>query len=173
MAISIRLAAISDATAIAHVHVESWRTTYAGIMPDAYLASLDEILRARLWREWLTTGALVLAAELKGSIIGFAHAGSIREPVEKCDAELYSIYLLKDAQKRGVGTALLRGIAAALLERNFKSMAVWVLEQNRSRKFYALTGAKLVTSQVIEVGGAKLMEVAYAWSDLKAVAELP
>ena len=169
MAISIRPAAINDAAAIAHVHVESWRTTYAGIMPDAYLASLDEMLRARLWREWLTADALVLVAELNGSVVGFAHAGPSREPLEKCDAELYSIYLLKDSQKRGVGTALLRAMAGTLLERNFRSMAVWVLEQNRSRNFYERAGGKLVTSQVIEVGGSKLMEVAYAWPDLRMI----
>jgi L-amino acid N-acyltransferase YncA len=171
MAISIRAAVLEDAAAIAHVHVESWRTTYAGIVPDAYLAGLDEILRAQLWQEWLSAEALVLVAELNGRVVGFAHGGPNREPVNTCDAELYSIYLLKDAQKRGIGTALLRAIAAALFERNFKSMAVWVLEQNRSRSFYEFTGARLATSKVIDVGGAKLMEVAYAWPDLKAVAD--
>ena len=28
---------VSDAVAIARVHVDSWRTTYAGIVPDDYL----------------------------------------------------------------------------------------------------------------------------------------
>ncbi len=54
MRVAIRAARLEDAGAIAHVHVESWRTTYAGIVPDAYLAGLDEILRTRLWHEWLT-----------------------------------------------------------------------------------------------------------------------
>ena len=49
-------------------------------------------------------------------------------------------------------------------------MAVWVLEQNRSRSFYEKTGARMATSKVIEIGGAKLMEVAYAWADLKVLA---
>ena len=103
MAVSIRAAVMEDAAAIAHVHVESWRTTYAGIVPDAYLASLDTTLRARLWREWLSAEALVLVVEVKGSVVGFAHGGRNREQVADCDAELYSIYLLKDAQKRGIG----------------------------------------------------------------------
>jgi hypothetical protein len=45
-----------------------------------------------------------------------------------------------------------------------------VLEQNRSRSFYEKTGARLATSKVIDIGGAKLMEVAYAWPDLKTLA---
>jgi len=167
MAISIRAAVLADAGAIAHVHVESWRTTYAGIVPDAYLASLDEALRARLWGEWLLGETLVYVAEWNGRLVGFAHGGVNREPVEKCDSELYAIYLLKDAQMRGIGAGLLRAMATALMERNFKSMSVWVLEQNRSRNFYERAGAHLATSKVIDIGGTKMMEVAYAWEDLK------
>ncbi len=98
--------------------------------------------------------------------------GEIARRWQTCDAELYSIYLLKEAQNRGIGAALLQAMATALAERNFKSMAVWVLEQNRSRGFYEKSGAHLATSRVIEVGGAKLMEVAYAWADLKALTTL-
>jgi GNAT superfamily N-acetyltransferase len=171
MKISIRAAVETDAGAIAHVHVESWQTTYTGIVPDAYLAGLDETLRAKLWSERLRSGTLVFVAEWEGRIVGFADGGMNREGVGGCDAELYALYLLKDAQKRGIGAGLLRAMAAALLERNFKSMAVWVLEQNRSRSFYEKTGARLVTSKVIDIGGTKMMEVAYAWASLKELAD--
>jgi GNAT superfamily N-acetyltransferase len=170
MKILIRAATKVDAEAIAHVHVESWQTTYAGIMPAAYLAGLDETLRSKLWQEWLNGEALVFVAEWDGRVVGFAHGGPNREPVAECDAELYAIYLLKEAQKRGIGGELLRAMATALLERNFRSMAVWVLEQNRSRSFYEKTGAHLATSKVIDIGGTKLLEVAYTWTDLKALA---
>jgi GNAT superfamily N-acetyltransferase len=171
--VSIRAALMEDASAIAHVHVESWRSTYAGIVPEAYLASLDEELRATLWREWLAGETVILVAEWDGRVVGFAHGGKNREPVEQCDAELYSIYLLHEAQKRGIGAALLQGIATALAGRDFKSLAVWVLEQNRSRGFYERTGAQFAISRVIEVGGAKLMEVAYFWPDVKELAQVP
>lgn len=168
--VSIRAATGDDAGAIAHVHVETWKTTYAGIVPEAYLAGLDEVLRAKLWHEFLGTNALVLVAEQNGRVVGFAHAGANREVLEECDSELYSIYLLRPAQGRGAGTALLRAIAAALEERGFRSLAVWVLERNPARSFYEKMGAHLAASKVIEIGGAKLMEVAYAWRDLKTLA---
>jgi hypothetical protein len=38
--ISVRKANVRDATASAHVHVQSWQTIYAGIAQDEYLASL-------------------------------------------------------------------------------------------------------------------------------------
>src|ERR1700758_4063214 len=123
--VSIRAATREDAGAIARVHVESWKTTYSGIVAEEYLAGLDEMLRAKLWRELLTDTALVLVVEKDGQVVGFAHAGANREALEECDAELYSIYLLRDTQRHGTGTALLQSIAAALAERGFKSMAVW------------------------------------------------
>jgi GNAT superfamily N-acetyltransferase len=167
--VSIRAATAGDAGAIAHVHVESWRTTYAGIVPDAYLTGLDEVLRAKLWHEFLTSGALVLVAERGGQTVGFAHCGANRVALEECDGELYALYLLRDAQRHGAGTALLRSIAASLIERGFKGMAVWVLERNPARNFYEKMGAHYATSKVIEIGGVKLMEVAYVWPDLRRI----
>jgi ribosomal protein S18 acetylase RimI-like enzyme len=134
--VSIRAAAPEDALAIAHVHVESWRTTYAGIVPDEYLAGLDVNLRVKLWQEWLGSGAMVLVAERKDEIVGFLHAGKIREPLETADAEIYSLYLLREAQRRGIGRALLRAAAAMLRQQGLKSVGLWVLERNRSRGFY-------------------------------------
>jgi hypothetical protein len=45
----VRKANVRDASAIAHVHLQSWQTTYAGIVPDEYLASLNEVERVQLW----------------------------------------------------------------------------------------------------------------------------
>ena len=162
---------VNDAGAIARVHVASWRTTYSGIVPDAYLTGLDETLRAKLWHEWLSGETAVLVAEHAGSVVGFAHAGKIREPVESCHAELYSLYLLKEVQGKGIGSELLKAVAAIMEKQGFGSMAVWVLEQNRSRFFYERSGARLANSRVIEIGGAKLMEVAYCWPDLRSLTQ--
>ena len=38
---TIRAAQLEDAAGIARVHVDSTRTTYKGIFPDAYLATLS------------------------------------------------------------------------------------------------------------------------------------
>jgi GNAT superfamily N-acetyltransferase len=169
--ITIRAATPDDANAIAHVHVESWKSTYTGIVPEAYLAGLDEVLRSKLWHEFLTGGALVLVAELDGTVAGFTHAGANREELEACDAELYSIYLLRELQRRGTGKAMLEAIAGTLVERGFGSMGVWVLERNPSRSFYEKMGAHLATTKVIDIGGAKLMEARYVWNDLKGLAQ--
>ncbi|MBB5339180.1 GNAT family N-acetyltransferase [Tunturiibacter gelidoferens] len=162
----IRAAAGKDAGAIAHVHVESWRTTYAGIVPEAYLASLNVAEREASWREWLTLDVDVFVAEVDGDVVGFVGGGAIREPVEEFDAELFAIYLLREAQRRGIGTALLRRLAVSLKARGFRSMVAWVLEDNSSGGFYSRSGAVRVASKEMEVGGVMLLVVAYGWVDL-------
>ena len=129
----IRVAEVQDAAAIAHVHVQSWLTTYKGIVPDEYLATLNEAERVPLWQDWLTRDISVLVAENEGKVVGFAGGGAIREPFRPYDSELYTLYLLEEAQGRGLGRALLAAIAKALVQKHYRSMLVWVLEQNPRR----------------------------------------
>lgn len=165
----IRTATQDDAGSISRVHVESWRTTYQGIVPDAFLSGLDVEERAIRWCEVLNSGVRVLVAEQEGEVVGFISGGPIREPLEEYDAELAAIYLLLDAQGKGVGTELLIELAKRLEEDGFQSMAVWVLEANASARFYERSGAVRVTAKEIEIGGALLPVAAYGWLDLKSI----
>jgi L-amino acid N-acyltransferase YncA len=169
---SIRVAEVRDAAAIAHVHVQSWLTTYKGIVPQKYLAALNEAERVPLWQDWLARETSVFVAEIEGQVIGFAGGGAIRQPLHAYDSELYTIYLLQDAQGRGVGKALLGAVANALLQKGHKSMIVWVLAQNPAVRFYAKAGAQFLKSQAIEIGGIQLTESALGWPDLKALSSL-
>jgi L-amino acid N-acyltransferase YncA len=162
----IRVATVQDAGAIARVHVESWQTTYAGIVPEDYLANLDVVQREASWREWLTFDVDVFVAEVDGEVVGFVGGGAIREPVKGFDAELFAIYLLREAQRRGIGMALLKRLAGSLGERGFGSMVAWVLEDNSSGGFYSRSGGVRVASKEMEVGGVMLPVVAYGWRDL-------
>jgi L-amino acid N-acyltransferase YncA len=169
--LTIRRAVPEDAAGIAHVHVDSWRTTYAGIVPGEYLAALNEAERETQWQEWLASDTPIYVAEIDGQLVGFAAAGPIRESIAAYDAELYAIYILQQAQGQGIGKAFLRQLAISLLAQGFTSMIVWVLEQNSARHFYIGTGAQLLATKEIEIGGAKLPEAAYGWPDLHLLEE--
>jgi hypothetical protein len=80
MMISIRPATEHDAVAISHVHVQSWRTTYAGIVPAEYLATLGEAERVLLWRDWLTRDIPVYIADLDGEIVALSAEGRFVSP---------------------------------------------------------------------------------------------
>ena len=164
---SIRIAEVRDAAAIAHVHVQSWRTTYEGIVPQEYLASLSEAERIPQWQDWLTRDISVFVGEVNGKVVGFAAGGAVREPYEAYDAELYTFYLLKEVQGRGIGKALLGAVAEALIQRGYGSMLVWVLQQNPAVGFYRNAGAQFLMQKQTEIGGVALSDFALGWPDLK------
>lgn len=49
----IRSGRFGDAQAIARVHADTWRRTYAAIVADEHLASLDYGSSAEMWRRIL------------------------------------------------------------------------------------------------------------------------
>jgi len=51
----IREASLTDTAAIARVHVDSWRITYAGIVPADYLAKLSYAQREQFWCDLFST----------------------------------------------------------------------------------------------------------------------
>jgi L-amino acid N-acyltransferase YncA len=165
----IRNAEVKDAAAISHVHVQSWITTYAGLVPAEYLASLNEAERIPLWQEWLQRDISVYVAEVEGIVVGFASGGPLREPLGDYQAEMYAIYLLQAEQGKGIGRELVGVLATSLLAKDFTNMLVWVLEQNPAVRFYEKAGAQRLESKQIEIGGASLCEVALGWSDLKRI----
>jgi len=167
--ISIRTATLHDADSISRVHTDSWRTTYRGIVPDVYLANLNAEERSSRWRERLNSAGQVLVAEQDGEIVGFVSGGPIREPLGGYDAELYAIYLLRHAQNKRIGTALLKELAKRLDDDGLQSMAVWVLEANAAGRFYEASGAVHVASRQIEIGEALLPVIAYGWTSLKSI----
>ena len=167
MKFTVRQARIKDADSIARVHVESWKTTYAGIVPDAYLSSLNAEPRAEMWREWLNAGnTLIFVAEDETGVFGFANGGKSRDAIEGYDAELYAIYLLQQKQRQGVGRSLVQKLAQALRSKGFRSLIVWVLPKNPSVDFYRSLGGSPVAEKDIEIGGVQLTEIALGWTGL-------
>lgn len=53
MAISVRKAALQDAAAVALIRVDTWPTTYRGIMPDEFLSNLSYERRQHMWEDAL------------------------------------------------------------------------------------------------------------------------
>ena len=169
----IREATAADAPAIARVHVESWRTTYRGIVPDDVLANLSTARRAQFWVERLNKSdglefAYVVEDDV-GAVIGFASGGPEREGDPVYTGELYAIYLLAGQQGRGIGRRLARRVAERLAAMGHDAMLVWVLAENPARHFYATLGGVPVREKAITIGDASLTEVAFGWTDTRAL----
>ncbi|HUB28629.1 MAG TPA: GNAT family N-acetyltransferase [Terracidiphilus sp.] len=167
MEFGIRRATIEDSRAIARVQVESWKTTYAGIVPHDYLAAMDVELRMERWREaFAIEGMILLVAEDASGIFGFASGGKLREPMQGYDSELFAIYLLKQQQGTGTGRRLFEEQARLIAGAGYKAMALWVLRKNPAVGFYQHMGGIEVGQKKIEIGGELLDEVAFGWPKL-------
>lgn len=169
----IRPAVIHDARAIAEVHVESWKSTYRGILPDALLDELSVEKRESSWRDWLAASeppamTSLLGGDARGNVAGFISGGKERTGRLGCDGEIYAIYLRQQAQRKRLGGLLVRQFVQELAARGFRSMAVWVLALNPSRKFYERLGGTVIGQQQMELGGQPFLEVAYGWQSLDA-----
>lgn len=168
---NIRPAVIHDARAIAEVHVESWKSTYRGIFPEALLEGLSVEKRESFWRDSLAAQeppsvTTLVGCDARGSVVAFVSGGKERTGQLGCDGEIYAIYLRQEAQRKGLGTLLVRQFVQELDARGFGSMAVWVLALNPSRRFYERLGGNVIGQQQIERGGQPFIEVAYGWQSL-------
>lgn len=170
----IREASASDAPGIARVHIDSWRATYRGVVPQTYLDSLDYDERAATWERVLSqfaaTNAVHVAEDPRNGIVGFASGGPERSGDPAFRGELYAIYVLPEFQRKGLGARLTLAVVDHLARTGLNSMLVWVLADNHSaRKFYERLGGRRVRTQSIEVGGVSLEEVAYGWQDIEVL----
>jgi L-amino acid N-acyltransferase YncA len=163
--VNVRKAVLSDAKGIAKVHVDSWRTTYPGIVSDEYLNQLSYEEREKLWNDVIPNGGLVFVAENdEGEIVGFSSGGKERSgSYPEYTGELYAIYILKEYQGMGLGRLLVKPLVEELRKQHIHSMLVLVIEGNPSQSFYEALGAKKIDSLEFEMDGQKLNELVYGW----------
>lgn len=180
--VAVREARAADATGIARVHVQSWRSTYPGLIPDSFLVNLSEPAAAARWRSVAEAqgpghGAFV-AVDVTGtiapagSIIGIASYGARRVAVDGYGGEFYALYLLDEAKGLGIGRRLMAAMADRFLAADIRSAAVWCLRDNPSRWFYERLGGSRIAERPIRFAGSQLVEIAYGWRDLAPLARL-
>ena len=103
-------------------------------------------------------------------MVGFAAGGATRATSLPHDVEVYAIYVARAAQRRGCGRRLMAALADALLARGFKSLCLWVLEENAgARGFYQRLGGVVVGEKMGVDGEHEFGEVAYGWDSLQSL----
>jgi ribosomal protein S18 acetylase RimI-like enzyme len=177
--ITIRRARPTDAAAIAAVHVAAWRSTYPGILPDAYLARMNVVRQAGHYERAIRAGVGVHVATASGidlgpeggtpRVVGFTTSGPTRNQAATellGQGEIETLYVLDDWRERGIGRRLMRAAAGHLAGIGCASAFLWVLRDNPSRWFYARLGGKAAAESLVEVGGQAVPQTAYVWSPL-------
>ena len=119
-AVTVRAAVPADPAAMAALHVRAWRATYAGMLPDAFLAALKIEEREAMWRRSVTRARPRARGAGDPGRRGGRHgarlraAGHARGDDEFGLGELYAINVDPPAWGRGAGRALLAAATAWL-----------------------------------------------------------
>ena len=139
MSAIVRKAVVSDAEAIAALHIRSWQAAYRGLLPDQFLDNLSGELERRIefWREHISTTPSskheiwVADLEAQGSsqLNGFAALGPARGE-DAVTGELYAIYVHPGRWRHGLGRALLAHATQQLSALGYANAILWVLESN-------------------------------------------
>jgi ribosomal protein S18 acetylase RimI-like enzyme len=165
---SIRSATARDVQAIAHVDIETWQTTYPGMLPDRLLISLDERQRAQQWLRFIAhrPGDAVVAFDEHDRVLGFGSCGPQRETTLPYAGEVFTLYVAPDFQGQGVGRQLLLALFQRLIRSGLYSALIWVLAANPARFFYERVGGRRVADRRLDMGRFGVPAIAYAWPDL-------
>ncbi|KIC68276.1 GNAT family N-acetyltransferase [Kocuria rhizophila] len=131
---TLRVPSPEDAPRIAEVHVQSWRETYTGLVPERFFGDAARQARLRLWTGLLadpTVRERIRVAEVDGTIVGFAEHGRPVEPGPARERELRVLYVLREHHGSGAGQALLDAVLGE------EPAQLWVAEANpRAIRFY-------------------------------------
>jgi ribosomal protein S18 acetylase RimI-like enzyme len=171
--VTVRPAGDEDAEAIELVRIETWRTTYRGLVADAILDGMTvnaDARRAQI-RSRPAGQFLFVATDDDGRVVGFAAGGPERTGDPDYRGEVYAIYVLPAHQGRGHGRALIRESVRALAAAGLDSLLIWVLRENTiGRGFYERLGGRPIREKPLEMRGLEdQIEVAYAWRDTAAL----
>ena len=174
--ITIRRATKADAAAIARVHVETWQSAYAGLLPDMTLAQMSDVRQSAWWSRALAdpkeARGIFVADDDDTGVVGFGSCGPVREPpdglngTEQRVGEVYTLYVESDFQNRGLGRRLLDALFRQLHADGCDTAVLWMLADNPTRFFYEGMGGEIVGNRREPFAGTDVDEVAYAWRDL-------
>jgi ribosomal protein S18 acetylase RimI-like enzyme len=169
----IRKATIADSPGLAKVQIDSYRATYAGILPQTYLDNFSYEEQSQDWRELLAgdmSDLLVVAVNDDGNVRGYL-LGRLQNRAEKgFDCEVVALHVDPSFHRQGIGRRLLGRIAFEFQQQGCQSLMLSVLTQNHNaRAVYEHLAGKLVAGKEIrfEFEGVELTEVVYAWEKIE------
>jgi GNAT superfamily N-acetyltransferase len=168
-----REAQYHDAEAIAQLHANSWRQTYRGMMPDAFLDGDVVADRLQLWHDRLAhdrPNQFVCLVKDGANLVGFICAIGNEDPV--WGSYIENMHVAQAYKRQGIGTELMQA-AAVWLKGQHADLGVylWAMEANdAARRFYGqLGGANVGTVDRLDPAGGSAPNCRYVWANPAAL----
>jgi ribosomal protein S18 acetylase RimI-like enzyme len=143
VAYTIRYADSSYAKILGVIHAQSWKVAYKGIIPDEVLDNITAEKREQRFYTAITERGEENFLIFKGEeAAGFLMIEQCRdEDLDETHGEICGIYLHPDYWNQGIGAKLMNWGLEELKNRGYKTITLWVLEENvRAREFYEKLG---------------------------------
>lgn len=176
--IIIRQANFTDIEGIAYVGYHSWVTTYTGIFPDELIKERTPEKRIpyikQNWKGFeeqiseYPSRKILVAENSEKKIVGFVAGGEIFHEEQSYDCEMYAFYILKEYQRKGLGTRLFNEMLKFLNQFDYKTMIIWVLEENPASLFYEAMGGRAKETIIQHRDGKDYTVIGYIWHDIKS-----
>ncbi len=169
MNLVIRPANHNDCAGLARVQVDSYCSTYGGILPPAYLAHFTYEEQEQDWRDWLDSGrgdGLYVAVNTVEEVGGYAFGQPGVMEGMPYQGELSALHVRLGYRFQGVGSALFRAVMGWLEARGCRGLFCWVLAENPACGFYERLGGVHVGERSWENNRffkTEIVEVAYGW----------
>ena len=122
------------------VHYTAWLETYAGMLPDGFLATRSSEKSAEMFLANQCRDTVV--AEVRGNIVGFCGWGAFRDNIQNGGiGEIYGIYLLNEYKRMHLGQRMMEYATAQLKASGYEKIGLWVLTDNMDAiRFYEKQG---------------------------------
>ncbi|HEV2559932.1 MAG TPA: GNAT family N-acetyltransferase [Microvirga sp.] len=171
----IRSWSATDIPEIARILAAGWRQAYGGFMPEAVLAPrTDSGHRAREIESWLTSGLdpeteALLIAEAESRVRGFIALRLGDKDGLGTAGFVPLLYIDLEAQRQGLGTALLLAGVDWLEARSPGALAISAFAQNPYRGFYDAIGGTVAKAVTVRIDGHPFEVVQYYWPNCEAI----
>lgn len=147
--IRYRKAQFGDCYELAVLKGMVWNTTYRGIYPEEKLAGYDVEKNQRIFENMIENPEIALHVAVDGSrIVGFMTCGKPYRPFQNFCQEIGLLYILKEYQRQGIGTAFFEIARKQVAENGYREFFLSVNRKNYdAQKFYKVMGGTVICEE--------------------------
>lgn len=155
--IRILQATITDIPLIQEIAHATWPITYGSILSDEQLEyMLDLMYSDESLLQQLKTKPLFFLGYENDICLGFISCENNYQ--NKKVTRLHKIYILPEAQGKGVGNALIEKVVGLAKENQSETISLNVNKFNKAVSFYKKMGFEVVEEEDLDIGNGFLME---------------
>lgn len=160
----------TDAHSISRIYVQTWRDTYLSVIPAGYLFEMSVARHEQAFLNELNSKQIIsFVAEEAGRVVGFITGGYERNGDNIYSGEIYTLYVLKNLQRQGIGGKLVFALVMQLNQSGIYSMLVRVLKLNPYKQFYQKINGIYLKTEHLPFAGEVMQVETYGWLDTSLI----